>query len=170
MPALASGQGPTIHGRGQKWLAATKASNDASHASIVRFFATAALGTLHCTMGSRLQPVYVSKRITVSRRIIMRTILASAAAVLALVASPAVANTETVEVRVSVADLDLNTAAGRTALEERVAREARKVCKIEAAFDRAPEKTDWDCVEAAKSAALAKVDRDQNTDVAMAAE
>ncbi len=68
----------------------------------------------------------------------MRTILASAAAVLAIVASPAVANTETVEIRVSVADLDLNTAAGRTALEERVAREARKVCKIEAAFDRAP--------------------------------
>ena len=100
----------------------------------------------------------------------MRTILASAAAVLAIVASPAVANTETVEIRVSVADLDLNTAAGRTALEERVAREARKVCQIEAAFDRAPEKTDWNCVEAAKSAALVKVDRDQNTDVAMAAE
>ncbi|WP_296023005.1 UrcA family protein [uncultured Altererythrobacter sp.] len=100
----------------------------------------------------------------------MRTILASAAAVLAIVASPAVANTETVEIRVSVADLDLNTAAGRTALEERVAREARKACKIEAAVDRAPEKTDWDCVEAAKIAALAKVDRDQNTDVAMAAE
>lgn len=100
----------------------------------------------------------------------MRTILASAAAALALVASPAVANTQMVEVRVSVSGLDLNTAAGRTALEERVAREARKVCKIEAAFDRAPEKTDWACVEAAKSAVLAKVDRDQNTGVAMAAE
>ena len=100
----------------------------------------------------------------------MRTILASAATALALVASPAVANTETVEVRVSISDLDLNTAAGRTALEERVAREARKVCKIEAAFDRAPEKTDWDCVEAAKSAALTKVDREQSTNVAMAAE
>ncbi len=100
----------------------------------------------------------------------MRIILASAAAALTLVATPAIANTETVEVRVSVADLDLNTAAGRTALEERVAREARKVCKIEAAFDRVPEKTDWDCVEAAKSAALAKVDRDQNANVAMAAE
>jgi len=47
MPALASGQGPTIHGHGQKWLAATKASNDASYAAIVRFFAIAALVSVY---------------------------------------------------------------------------------------------------------------------------
>ena len=100
----------------------------------------------------------------------MRTIFASAAAALAFAATPAIANTETVEIRVSVADLDLNSAAGRTALEERVAREARKVCKSESAFDRAPEKTDWACVEAAKTAAMAKIDQGQNSSVAMAAE
>ena len=100
----------------------------------------------------------------------MRTIFASAAAALALAATPAIANTETVEIRVSVADLDLNSAAGRTAMEERVAREARKVCKTEPAFDRAPEKTDWACVEAAKSAALAQIELGQSSNVAMAAE
>ena len=100
----------------------------------------------------------------------MRTIFTSAAAALALVATPAAANTEIVEIRVSVADLDLNSAAGRTMLEERVAREARKVCKTVSALDRAPEKTDWACVEDAKTAALATIDRDLNANVAMAGE
>ncbi|TWJ08906.1 UrcA family protein [Altererythrobacter ishigakiensis] len=99
----------------------------------------------------------------------MRTIFASAAA-LTLIAAPAAANADTVEVRVSVADLDLNTAAGRAALEERVERQARKACKVETALDRAPEMTDWSCVEAAKTAALAKVDASQNGGTGMAAE
>ncbi len=100
----------------------------------------------------------------------MRIVLASAAAALSLVAAPAIANTDTVEIRVSAAGLDLDTAAGRSALEERVEREARKACKAQSALDRGPEKTDWSCVEAAKTAALAQIDRVRDTDVAMAAE
>lgn len=101
----------------------------------------------------------------------MRIILASAAAALALAATPAAANPETVEIRVSTAGLNLGTAAGRAALEERVEREARKACKTETALDRTAARTDWECVDAAKAAVMTQVARaGESRGVAMAAE
>ena len=101
----------------------------------------------------------------------MRIVLASAAAALALVATPAVANTETVEVRVSIAGLDLDSAAGRLALEERVERAVRRACEVRDPLGRNAAKTDWECVKTAKAAALAQVETgDEREAVALAAE
>ena len=101
----------------------------------------------------------------------MRIVLASAAAALALVATPAVANTETVEVRVSIAGLDLDSAAGRLALEERVERAVRSACEVRDPLGRNAAKTDWECVKTAKAAALAQVETaNEREAVAMAAE
>lgn len=101
----------------------------------------------------------------------MRTIIASAAAAFALAATPAIANTEAVDVRVSVADLDLESAAGRTALEERVQRAVRAACEVRDPLGRKAPKTDWNCVKSAKAQALAQIERnDARADVAMAAE
>ena len=101
----------------------------------------------------------------------MRIILASAAAALSLVATPAIANTEIVEVRVSIADLDLDSAAGRTALEARVDRAVRAACEVRHPLGRNAAKTDWECVKTAKAAALAQVETaNEREAVAMAAE
>ena len=101
----------------------------------------------------------------------MRIVLASAAAALALVATPAVANTVTVEVRVSIAGLDLESAAGRSAIEERVDRAARAACEIRDPLGRNITKTDWNCVKTARAAALTQIDsQDEPEAAAMAAE
>ena len=101
----------------------------------------------------------------------MRIILASAAAALTLVATPAVAKTDTVEVRVSIAGLDLDSAAGRSALEARVERAVRSACEVRDPLGRNAPKTDWDCVKTAKAAALAQIESNGDREaVAMAAE
>lgn len=104
----------------------------------------------------------------------MRIVLASAAAALAVFASPAIANTkgDVVEVRVAYGDLDINSAAGRAALEARIEREVRQACEVRAPLGRQAPQTDWDCVATAKSEALAQVDRRNNdaTRTAMGAE
>lgn len=100
----------------------------------------------------------------------MRIVLASAAAALALVAVPATANTETVEVRVAYGDLDITSAEGRAALEQRIQRMAVKACEVADPLGRAPAKTDWSCVAATKRAALAQVERSDVTRTAMGAD
>lgn len=100
----------------------------------------------------------------------MRIVLASAAAALALVAVPATANTETVEVRVAYGDLDVTTAEGRAALDQRVHRVAVKACEVADPLGRAPAKTDWNCVAATKRAALAQVERSDAPRTAMGAD
>jgi UrcA family protein len=50
---------------------------------------------------------------------------------LAAAASPALATEQVVDVRVSYADLDVTSEAGRAALEARVAAKLRKVCAAE---------------------------------------
>ena len=101
----------------------------------------------------------------------MRIILASAAAALALAATPALADTQVVEVRVSTTGIDLDSAAGRAALEQRVERAVRNACEVRDPLGRNVPKTDWDCVATAKAAALAQAERnDARSDVAMGAE
>jgi UrcA family protein len=101
----------------------------------------------------------------------MRTLIISAAAALAVVATtPAIAGTGEVEVRVSYGDLGIDSAEGRAALEARIERAVRNACEVRDPLGRNAAKTDWDCVAGAKSAALAQIDRGNEDQVAMAAE
>ncbi len=77
---------------------------------------------------------------------------------LAAFATPAVATEEVVDVRVSYADLDLTSEAGRDALESRIATQLRKVCVVEGAgrYATGRSKRDSKCV--AEGLAMAKVE------------
>lgn len=77
---------------------------------------------------------------------------------LAALATPAFAAEEVVDVRVSFADLDLGSDAGRAALETRIAQELRKVCVVEGAgrYATGRSKRDSKCV--AEGLAMAKVE------------
>lgn len=98
----------------------------------------------------------------------MRLILAPAVAALAF-AAPALANVEVVEIRVSHADIDVMTAEGRAAFEQRVKLLAREACEIRDPLGRAPAKTDWNCVNESKRAALAKLESPRVTQTAVGA-
>lgn len=101
----------------------------------------------------------------------MLTFIATATAALALAtAAPVAAGTEMVEIRITHGDLDLSTAAGRTALERRIKRVTRKACEIVDPLDRATPRLDRACIKEARSAALAKLDSAPTRQVAMGAE
>jgi UrcA family protein len=74
------------------------------------------------------------------------------------IAAPAVADEEVVAVRVSYADLDVTSEAGRATLESRFAAKLRQACTVESvgrfAFGRA--KRDQECI--AEGLAMAKVE------------
>lgn len=80
---------------------------------------------------------------------------------LAALATPALAVEETVDLRVSYADLDLTTDAGRDALEDRVAAQLRKACTISGAsrytFGRA--RKDGQCYAEGMASAKVEVER-----------
>jgi UrcA family protein len=80
---------------------------------------------------------------------------------LAAIAAPAFASEEVVDVRISYADLDLTTEAGRAALESRVAAKLRKACTIDAAgrFALGRTQRDADCI--AQGLAVAKVEAER---------
>ncbi|MFN4039582.1 MAG: UrcA family protein [Erythrobacter sp.] len=81
--------------------------------------------------------------------------------VLAAAATPALAAEEVVDVRVSYADLDVTSDAGRAALESRVAAKLRKVCSAEGVsrynFNRT--QRDEKCVAEGLAAAKVEVER-----------
>ncbi len=85
--------------------------------------------------------------------------IALAAAVLSPIAAANAA--QTVTVRISYADIDLNTAEGRAALEARVAAEARTACTIEKSvrYDYGRDIVDQKCVNDAREAAIAEAQR-----------
>lgn len=88
----------------------------------------------------------------------MRTIIAAAFAATATVAAtPAMAQDETVTIAVQVSDLDLNTAAGRNVLEQRIEARVRDACQVRTVLGFNLRSTDWDCVADAKADALAKL-------------
>ena len=76
-------------------------------------------------------------------------------------ATPAIAAEQVVDVRVSYADLDVTSDAGRTALETRVAAKLRKACAAEGVsrynFNRTTR--DEQCVAEGLAAAKAEVER-----------
>lgn len=80
---------------------------------------------------------------------------------LAAVATPALATEKVVDVRVSYADIDVTSEAGRAALESRVAAKLRKVCADEGVsrynFSRATR--DEKCVADGIAAAKIEVER-----------
>lgn len=80
---------------------------------------------------------------------------------LAALATPVVAAETVVDVRVSYADLDVTTEAGRTALESRVAAKLRQVCSGQGAprysFNRS--QRDETCVAEGLAAAKVEVER-----------
>ncbi|MCU0947445.1 MAG: UrcA family protein [Porphyrobacter sp.] len=80
---------------------------------------------------------------------------------LAAAATPAIAAEQVVDVRVSYADLDVTSDAGRTALESRVAAKLRKACAAEGVsrynFNRTAR--DEQCVAEGLAAAKAEVER-----------
>ncbi|MFZ9394818.1 MAG: UrcA family protein [Erythrobacter sp.] len=101
----------------------------------------------------------------------MFTLFAAATAALAIsTAAPAAAGTETVEIRIAYGDLDLATAAGRTALERRIKRVTRKACEVVDPLDRATPRLDRACIKEARSAALAQLNTAPVRQVAMGAE
>lgn len=80
---------------------------------------------------------------------------------LAALATPALAVEETVDLRVSYADLDVTTDAGRAALEDRVAAKLRKACSVDAAtrytYGRA--RSDKQCLADGMASAKVEVER-----------
>lgn len=91
----------------------------------------------------------------------MRIIFSAIA--LAAIATPVAAapGVETVTVRVGYGDIDLNSAEGRAALEQRVAAEARDACTIEthSRYGYGKDIVDEKCVVEATTAALAAAER-----------
>lgn len=92
-------------------------------------------------------------------RIALPLIALAAAAAPALAAPPV--GQETVTVRVAYGDLDLTSAAGRAALEARIDARLRKACTVDglARYAYGRPVVDQQCVEKARTAALAEVER-----------
>lgn len=76
---------------------------------------------------------------------------AAVAATVGLSAVPAVAQTEIIQIRVPVADLDLTQKSDVELLKQRVAERARAACQVRSPLGHSLTKTDWSCVESALS-------------------
>ena len=91
----------------------------------------------------------------------MRLILSALA--LAAIAAPVAAEPgeETVTVRIAYADIDLTSAEGRAAFEQRVEAELRAACTIEtnSRYGYGQDIVDESCVNDARTAALAAAER-----------
>ncbi|MBD2842964.1 UrcA family protein [Erythrobacter rubeus] len=82
---------------------------------------------------------------------------------LAAIAAPASAQSgeEVVDVRIAIADINLNTAEGRSALEQRIDAQIEKACTIEtnSRYGYGRDIIDEKCLANARADALAKVER-----------
>lgn len=80
---------------------------------------------------------------------------------LVAIAAPAIAEDDTVTVRIAYGDVDVTSTEGRAALEARIDAKLRKVCALEGAARYTHGRTAIDdkCVADARVAALAEVER-----------
>ncbi|MBV7265303.1 UrcA family protein [Erythrobacter ani] len=82
---------------------------------------------------------------------------------LAAVAAPLSAQTgeQIVDVRIAIADINLNTAEGRAALEQRIDAQLEKACTVasNSRYDYGRDVIDEKCFSDARADALAKVER-----------
>jgi len=78
---------------------------------------------------------------------------------LAVMATPAVATEEVVDVRINIAGVDASSVEGRAEIEARIDAELRKACTVESAYSYRKSIVDQSCVAEARAQALAEVER-----------
>ena len=80
---------------------------------------------------------------------------------LAALATPvaAAAGEATVDVRINIAGVDMDSAEGRAEIEARIEAAARKACTVESAYSYTGSVVDQRCVAEARAEALTEVER-----------